>query len=78
MDTLNEYRECIKEIEEYRAKREQLYGEINRMQCEIKARKEQGVDVEQLQKRLEETLELDEEYGARMHELTIKRNLLED
>ncbi|MCQ2960274.1 MAG: hypothetical protein MJ198_08825 [Bacteroidales bacterium] len=67
MGELEEYQKCLDEIEFYRSKREELEQEITIL-------KQQIVDIE---RSINEKYQQDEIYGAKMHELAIKRNLLE-
>lgn len=73
-----EYSQCLKDIELYRTKRELLFKEIAEIRAYIdNAMDGSSADVLHKQEQLEKLEALDEEYGAKMHELAIMRNLLE-
>lgn len=80
MDQQSEYQFCIDEIERYRALREAVDTTIQALKNEQKSRLETNpqADVSDLQKQIDAQHELDEHYGAKMHALAIRRNLLED
>lgn len=73
------YNNCIEQIEFYRNKREQIIQENDLLQKQILAllANDAKADVSALQAKIAHNEQLDEEYGAKMHELTIQRNLLE-
>ncbi len=73
-----EYSQCLKDIELYRTKRELIFKEIAEIRAYIdNTTNSNNAGVLQKQKQLEKLEALDEEYGAKMHELAIMRNLLE-
>ena len=73
------YNNCIEQIEFYRNKREQIIQENDLLQNQIRAMlaNDANADVSALQAKIAHNENLDEEYGVKMHELTIQRNLLE-
>ncbi len=73
------YNNCIEQIEFYRNKREQIIQVNDLLQQQILAllANDAKADVSALQAKIAHNEQLDEEYGAKMHELTIQRNLLE-
>ena len=77
--TQEAYNNCIEQIEFYRNKREQSIQENDLLQKQIQAllANDANADVSTLQVKIAHNEQLDEEYGAKMHELTIQRNLLE-
>ncbi len=80
MDQQSEYQFCIDEIERYRSLREAVDDAIQALKKEQTLRLESNpqADIADIQKQIEEQQELDEKYGAKMHALAIRRNLLEE
>lgn len=80
MDQQSEYQFCIDEIERYRSLREAVDNTVKALKKQQTQRLEadQQADITDIQKQIEEQLELDEKYGAKMHALAIRRNLLEE
>ena len=79
MTELEEYKHCLAEIERYRCLREQLLKEIAELTeklsvAQSETNREQVATIQTLIKAKQLQ---DEEYGAKMHELAIRRNLLE-
>ncbi len=80
MEKQSEYQFCIDEIERYRSLREAAFATIQTLQKEQALRREKDpqADISDLQKQIDEQIDLDEKYGAKMHALAIRRNLLEE
>lgn len=74
---LSEYQQCLNDIERYRTLREQIDMEVSAIRKEIEELQNTNSDFSSLQRHLQKLYNQDEEYGAKMHELAIKRNLLE-
>ena len=74
-----EYRQCLEQIELYRRKRDILFKEMAELRAYLESipATDNSPDVMEKKENLELREALDEEYGAKMHELTIRRNLLE-
>ena len=70
-----EYRKCLEDIELYRSKRERVFKEIAELRSNLA--NDNNADVLRQQEQIKRLEALDEEYGAKMHALTIQRNLLE-
>ncbi len=70
-----EYRKCLEDIELYRTKRERIFKEITEIRANLA--NDDNADVLQKLEQIKRLEALDEEYGAKMHALAIKRNLLE-
>ena len=79
-NNMDEYQECLEQIEKFREERVQLEKEIESVRAKIQQLKQENaqVDISQLLCEISSREEQDEILGAKMHELTIKRNLLED
>lgn len=74
-----EYRQCLEQIELYRRKRDILFKEMAELRAYLESipATDNSPDVMEKKENLELREALDEEYGAKMHELAIRRNLLE-
>ncbi len=74
-----EYCQCLEQIELYRRKRELLFKEMAELRAYLDSipADDNSPGVLEKQEKLENMEALDEEYGAKMHELAIMRNLLE-
>lgn len=70
-----EYRKCLEDIELYRTKRERIFKKITEIRANLA--NDDNADVLQKLEQIKRLEALDEEYGAKMHALAIKRNLLE-
>lgn len=77
---MDEYQECLEQIEKFRNERVRLEQEIESIRAKIQQMKQHDAqaDISQLLCEISSREEQDELFGAKMHELTIKRNLLED
>lgn len=77
---MDEYQECLEQIEKFRDERVRLEKEMEAIRAKIQLLKQENaqVDISQLLCEISSREEQDEVLGAKMHELTIKRNLLED
>ena len=79
LNEIDEYTFCVEEIERYRTLREEIEAKV----ADLRRRKAAGLalnpicDVSVLERQIATLLDDDEVLGAKMHELTIKRNLLE-
>lgn len=79
MTELEEYKHCLAEIERYRCMREQILKDIAELTEKLSAAQAESnrEQVTTIQKLINAKYLQDEEYGAKMHELAIRRNLLE-
>ena len=79
MTDLEAYNNCLEQIELYRSKREQIMVKNDLLQKRIDSLLATNINanVSAIQAEIDENQRLDEEYGAKMHQLTIQRNLLE-
>lgn len=79
MSELEEYRHCLDEIERYRGLREQLLKEIVELTDKLAVANAQNnrEEADEIQRQVGAKYLQDEKYGAAMHELAIRRNLLE-
>lgn len=77
---MDEYQECLNQIEKFRDERVRLEKEMESIRAKIQLLKQENAqaDISQLLCEISSREEQDEVLGAKMHELTIKRNLLED
>ena len=79
LSEIDEYTFCVEEIERYRSLREDIEARI----ADLRRRKAAELainpicDVSVIERQIATLLDDDELFGAKMHELTIKRNLLE-
>lgn len=79
LNEIDEYTFCVEEIERYRTLREEIEAKV----ADLRRRKAAELalnpicDVSVLERQIATLLDDDEVLGAKMHELTIKRNLLE-
>ena len=79
MSELEEYKHCLEEIERYRGLREQLLKDISELTEKLAAANAQnnGEAATEIKKQIDAKYLRDERFGAAMHELAIRRNLLE-
>lgn len=79
MTELEEYQKCLEDIELYRSKRMELEEKATAIRRKIAdtLAENQSADISSMRNELDAIELQDEEFGALMHQLTIKRNLLE-